>query len=487
MISPTVREYFPMLKRLVNATRLIYFDSAATALKPWPVIQTLVQFYTFSDSNIRRSPHVTGAEATDAYERARETIARFIGASPKSLVFVYNTSDGLNKLADLLFRWKRKAKVLVTVMDHHSNMLPWYVRSSFSGFLKKRKNFYMVRLTRDGKIDISDYQEKLSKVDIVCFPMVSNVLGTVNDVKALGDMAKDKGKIVVVDGAQGVPHFPINVRFLPIDALAFSGHKMMGPYGSGGLYIAPDLMEELEPCFVGGDTIRHVNLVGDSIEIEWDEAPHKFEPGTPSVANQIALAVAAEFLSNFLEEVPSHEREILKPLFDLIEDKRIPYLGPPLEERGGLVSLAIPRAQRVAYTLAKFGIATRAGHHCAEPLHDYFKVRESLRFSLYLYNTKEEMEFAVDVLQRILSGELPLAKTVYYTPVSFMEMVSPPPENYCQECVFKEICDRDPWFWKFCPLIPPFLREKLQKAEYLKRSREGVSLYASGKTIWEKR
>lgn len=454
MIDESVRNHFPILRRSVNGFPLVYMDSAATSLKPVEVIETLVRFYTTHDSNVWRSPHVLGAESTDAFEAAREKIARFIGARPKDLILATSTTDGINRLAEMLMRAKKSA--MCTVMDHHSNMLPWKTRS---------KSFALCRITKDGEIDVEDFEEKMKKADVVAFPMVSNVLGTINDVKDLAERAKDRKKIVVVDGAQGVPHIPVNVSRLEIDALAFSGHKMLGPHGSGGLYISPELREELRPMFSGGDSIKSVHLKGDDVEVEWMEPPHRFEAGTPSIANYVGLGTAVDFLSRYIDGSLSHERRVLRRMIEFLEDAKIRYLGPPLERRCGLVSIALPEPDRVAYTLAKYGICTRAGHHCANPLHDFFGTAGTLRFSLYIYNTEREMDYAVNVLDQVLTQ----AKEggVRYVPPEFPSFIGQ--EQPCEACPYRDLCSRETVV-SFCPYVPRFVRKKVGEA----RRREAV-------------
>lgn len=445
MIPETVRDHFPILKRMVNGFPLVYMDSAATSLKPIEVIDTLVRFYTAHDSNVWRSPHVLGAESTDAFEKAREKVAKFIGAKPSDLVFVTSTTDGINRLAEMLMR--RKKAVMCTVMDHHSNMLPWYTRA---------RKFLLCNITKEGFIDTEDYENKLKKVDVVAFPMVSNVLGTINDVKDLAERAKDRKKIVVVDGAQGVPHVPVNVYRLKIDALAFSGHKMLGPHGSGGLYISPELQDELKPVFSGGDSIKAVRLAEKGIKIEWLPPPHCFEAGTPSIANYVALGVATDFLSRYIDDVIPHERELIKELINFLDDAKIPYLGPPPEKRCGLVSIILKEPDRVAYTLSKYGICTRAGHHCANPLHDFFNVSGTLRFSLYLYNTRREVEYATVVLDQVLTQVK--EKAVKYVPPDFtFKMARQIP---CELCPYSELCETSEHAIELCPYVPSFVKKR---------------------------
>jgi cysteine desulfurase/selenocysteine lyase len=445
MIGEEVRSHFPILRRTVNGFPLVYMDSAATSLKPVEVIETLVRFYTAHDSNVWRSPHVLGAESTDAFERAREKVARFIGARPRDLVLVTSTTDGINRLAEMLARVKKS--VMCTVMDHHSNMLPWRTRF---------RRFHLCRITREGEIDVEDFEEKVKKADVVAFPMVSNVSGTINDVRDLAERAKDRKKIVVVDGAQGVPHMPVNVSRLEVDALAFSGHKMLGPHGSGGLYISSELRDELKPVFSGGDSIKSVRLRGEDIEIEWMEPPHRFEAGTPSIANYVALGTAVDFLSRYIDDCLGHERRVLRRLMEFLEDAKIKYLGPPLERRCGLVSIAVPEPDRVAYTLAKYGVCTRAGHHCANPLHDFFGVPATLRFSLYIYNTEREMDYAVTVLDQVLSQTK--ERAVRYVPPEFPSFIKQ--EVPCTSCPYRDLCSWDTVV-AFCPYVPGFVRRRL--------------------------
>ena len=463
MIAKSVRNHFPILRRTINGFPLTYLDSAATSLKPAEVIDCLVKFYTMHDSNVWRSPHVLGAESTDAFERAREKVARFIGTRPDCLVFVTSTTDGINRIAEMLTRKKRK--VMFTVMDHHSNMLPWATRAEYQ----------ICKVTEEGEIDMEDFEEKLDKVDIVAFPMMSNVLGTINDVRDLAERAKDKKKIVVVDGAQGVPHLPVNVSRLEIDALAFSGHKMLGPHGSGALYISPELQEELSPVFSGGDSIKSVHLEGDKIKIEWADPPHRFEAGTPSIANYVALGVAVDFLSRYIQDNIHHERHLLKPLLDFLDDSKIRYLGPPLERRGGLVSMVLPEPDRIAYTLSRYGICVRVGHHCANPLHDFFKVNATLRVSLYLYNTEKDIDLFINVFDQVMTMAKETA--VKYIPPEFpswMETITP-----CSSCPYSTLCELSARSAEFCPFVPDFVKEKMRKNKVFNPLKEVVEWASS--------
>jgi len=406
-----IREDFPILKRKVNGRRLIYFDNAATTQKPRQVVAAIVKYYFNYNANVHRGFHTLSQEASQAYEEAHEVIAKFINAySWEEIIDVSNTTDGLNLVA---WGWglnnlKPGDEVVVTVMDHHSNMLPWRAVAERTGARVK-----YVGVTREGMLDYEELERTISeRTKVVAFPMASNVVGTINNVKRIARLAHSVGAIAVGDGAQYVPHVPTNVRDLELDFIAFSGHKMLGPTGIGVLWGRRDVLESMKPFRVGGDTIKDVTL--DSIV--WHDLPWRFVAGTPNIAGMIGLAEAAKYLMRLgMENVREHDvalvSETLKRFKELEDELAI--LGPKdPHSRTGLVAFNVKdlHYHTVGKALDLFGIAVRTGGHCAHPLHYRLGFKGSVRASYYIYNTLEEVEVFVEALKLIISLKERLAK-----------------------------------------------------------------------------
>ncbi len=406
-----IRKDFPILKRVVNGNPLIYFDNAATTQRPVQVVAAIARFYLQYNANVHRGFHTLSQEASEAFEEAHEVIAHFINAySWEEVILTYNTTESINIVA---FTWGLKNlregdEIILTVMDHHSNMLPWRKVAEITG-----AKIRYVDITDDGLLRYDMLEEMISeKTKVVAFPMMSNVLGTMNDVKRIAKIAHSVGAIVVADGAQWVPHAPTDVRDLRIDFLAFSGHKMLGPTGTGVLWGRKDILEDLEPFKSGGDTIKDVTL--DSVI--WHDLPWRFEAGTPNIAGAIGLAEAVKYLMRIgMENVREHEKELvrhtLKRFEELADD--VDVYGPKNPEvRGGVVSFNVKglHYHTVGKALDLFGIAVRTGGHCAHPLHYRLGIKGTVRASYYIYNTVEEVDRFIEVLKTIVKLKDRLAK-----------------------------------------------------------------------------
>ncbi len=410
-----VRKDFPILNRRIKGRRLIYFDNAASTQKPRQVIEAIVDFYENHYANVHRGLHTLSQEASQLYEEAHEVIAKFINAySWEEVIFCNNTTDAINIAA---YSWGLKNleegdEILLTVMDHHSSMLPWRNVARLKGARVK-----YVDITDEGYLDYWDLEEKISeKTRVVAFPIMSNVLGTINNVERIVKIAHEVGAIVVADGAQSVPHMPTDVRRMDIDFLAFSGHKMLGPTGTGVLWGRRDLLEEMMPFKVGGDTIKDVTLDN----VIWHDLPWRFEAGTPNIAGGIGLAAAAKYLMRLgMDNVRQHEKELVEYTLRRLRELRdeVSVYGPmDPEHRGGVVSFNIRDLHYhvVGYTLDLYGIAVRTGMHCAHPLHYRLGLTGTVRASFYIYNTREEVDEFINALKSIIaSRELLKQQDIY--------------------------------------------------------------------------
>ncbi len=407
----SIRKDFPILERKIHGRPLVYFDNAATTHKPRQVVEKIVEFYYKYNANVHRGFHTLSQEASEMYEEAHEVIAKFINAySWDEVVFCNNTTDGMNLLA---YAWGLKHlregdEIILTVMDHHSNMLPWRNVAKLTGARIK-----YIDITDDGVLRYEEFEEKISeKTRVVAFPGMSNVLGTINDIRRIARIAHSVDAIVVVDGAQSVPHTPTNVRELEIDFLAFSGHKMLGPTGTGVLWGRRDLLEEMMPFKVGGDTIKDVTLE----DVVWHDLPWRFEAGTPNIAGGIGLAEAAKYLMRIgMENVRQHEKELVEYTFKRLEElsDEVEVYGPRNPEiRGGVIAFNIKGLNHhvVGKTLDLFGIAVRTGMHCAHPLHYRMGLTGTVRASYYIYNTKEEIDYFIEALKQIIAMKNILAR-----------------------------------------------------------------------------
>jgi cysteine desulfurase/selenocysteine lyase len=403
MFDPLIiRDDFPILRREVNGRRLIYLDNAATTQKPKQVIDAIKNYYENFNANVHRGVYKLSVESTELYENARRLIADFVGAkSWREIIFTRNTTEGINLVAYAyaLHNLREGESIVLTEMEHHSNIVPWQNIAR----IKKAKIQYLPT-TNDGYLRIDLTDKYLKDASIFSFTHASNVLGTINPVNELVKTAKEYGAITVIDGAQSVPHMPVNVSSIGADFYAFSGHKMLGPLGIGVLYADRRLLEEMNPFLGGGEMIREVSFEKSS----WNEVPWKFEAGTPSVADAVGLAEAVKYLNKLgMTNVRSHELKItLYAYQSMMEVPKIRLLGPEdSEARTGLISFTL--ADIHPHDLAdfldkKYGIAIRAGHHCAMPIHTKLGLTATARCSFYVYNSLDEIDVFVAGLKDAL-------------------------------------------------------------------------------------
>ena len=396
-----IREDFPILKRLVKGRPFVYLDSAATTQKPIQVIEAIKNYYETFNANVYRGIYSIAEEATAAYEKTREKVARFINArSPREIIFTRNTTEAINLV---MYSWgqnnvQRGDVLLTTEMEHHSNLLPWQILSKLKGASLK-----FIGFDKEGFLKLEEFDEYKNKsVKLFAFTFASNVLGTINPVRELVKYAKEMGAITVVDAAQAVPHMPIDVQQLDCDFLAFSGHKMLGPMGIGILYGKERLLEEMEPFMVGGEMVKSVDFRSS----EWNDIPWKFEAGTPNVEGAIGLAAAIDYLQRIgMDVIRRHEIKLTKYTLDALSRiEGIMYYGPSSpEQRCGLVSFNLKgiHPHDLAMFLDNEGIAIRAGHHCAMPLHNRLGITASARASFYIYNIPSEIDLLATSLEKI--------------------------------------------------------------------------------------
>lgn len=392
-----IRELFPILHQDVNGHPLVYFDSAATSQKPLPVIEALDRYYREYNSNVHRGVHTLGTKATDAYEGAREKVRRFLNAqSAQEIIFTRGTTASLNLVASSYGRANVKEgdEIVITYMEHHSNLIPWQQLAKQTGATLK-----YIPMQEDGTIDLRDVEATVTEAaKIVAIAHVSNVLGTINPVREIARIAHERGAVVGVDAAQSAPHMKVDVQELDCDFLALSGHKMCGPTGIGVLYGKKKWLEQMEPVEFGGEMIDFVELYDST----WKELPWKFEGGTPIIAGAIGLGAAIDFLEQVgLDAIAAHEHELAQYALERLAGiDGVTVYGP--KERAGLVTFNIDgvHPHDVATVLDAEGIAIRAGHHCAQPLMKWLGVTATARASFYLYNTKEEIDAFIAALQK---------------------------------------------------------------------------------------
>ncbi|MGE3539993.1 MAG: aminotransferase class V-fold PLP-dependent enzyme [Candidatus Tectimicrobiota bacterium] len=391
-----VRRDFPILTRTVHERPLVYLDSAASSQRPLSVIEAVSQYDKMSHANIHRGVYVLSEEATAAYEQAHVDLARFLNADWEEIVFTKNTTEALNLVA-YAWGWQHLRpgdEVVLTQLEHHSNIVPWQQIAQRTG-----ASVQYIRVDAQGRLDLEHAAAVIGpRTKIVSVAHVSNVLGTINPVHLLAQMAHTQGALLCVDGAQSIPHMPVDVRALECDFFAFSGHKMLGPTGIGGLYGKRHLLEQMEPFLYGGDMIREVTFEG----ARWNDLPWKFEAGTPAIAQGIGLAAAVAYLQRLgMETVQAHEQELVQ--YAMTQLRQVPGLelyGPEAHERGGVISfnLAALHPHDVASILDQHGIAIRAGHHCAMPLMRVLGLHGTCRVSFYVYTTMTEIDGLIEAL-----------------------------------------------------------------------------------------
>jgi cysteine desulfurase / selenocysteine lyase len=396
-----IRKDFPILQREIRpGIPLIYLDSTATAQKPKVVIDAMNDFYNQSNANIHRGVHALAEEATAIYEKSRETIAGFINApSSRQVIYTRNTTESINLVANAWGRTYLKSGdlVVLTEMEHHSNLVPWHMLSEEKGI---RLEF--IPVTGDGLLDLEVYQALLKQNPrMVAFTHMSNVLGTVNPAADMIKTAHDAGAVVLLDGAQSVPHFGVDVQSLDADFVAFSAHKMVGPTGIGVLYGRENILEAMPPFLGGGDMIKVVKLRS----FKPNDLPYKFEAGTPAIAETAGFGAAVEYLSQIgMENIARHEHDVTEYALERLEEiPGLKLMGPSADKKGGVAAFTLDQIHPhdVAQILDGDGIAVRAGHHCAQPLHEKFGIPASTRASFYLYTTREEVDKLVDGIYKV--------------------------------------------------------------------------------------
>ena len=396
-----IREDFPILKRKINNRQLVFLDSASTSQKPKQVIEAIKNYYEMHNANPHRSIYQLCDEATQLYENTRKKVAKFINAKhPEEIIFVRNTNEAMNLIAHsfALPKLHNPSEIVLSIMEHHANIVPWQLVRKNNG---TKLNF--VDLNGDGTLNAEQLNNSVNEnTKIVSLTHVSNVLGTINPVKEISKIVHKNGSLFIVDGAQSVPHMPIDVQDIGCDFLAFSGHKMLAPMNIGVLYGRKELLEGMEPFMVGSDMIKEVTTEGTV----WNDVPWKFEAGTPNVEGAVGLSAAIDYLNKIgMENVREHEKELTQyALEKLSEVEGVRIYGPTdTEIKGGVVAFNVAgvHSHDVAYILNDFAIAIRSGHHCAMPLMKRLGIQSSARASFYLYNTKEEIDTLVEGLDKV--------------------------------------------------------------------------------------
>ena len=394
-----IRQDFPILAEQVNGKDLIYLDTSATSQSPRQVIDAMNDYYETYNSNVHRGVHTLGTKATDAYEKARMKVRSFINAQRfEEIIYTRGTTAAINLVArsfgDIVV--EDGDEIVVTEMEHHANIVPWQQ-------LAKRKNAKLVfiPMEEDGTITLDSVKSVMSdKTKIVAITHVSNVLGTINDIKEIAKITHEHGAYIAVDGAQAVPHMAVDVQDLDVDFYSFSGHKMLGPTGIGILYGKADLLDKMEPIEYGGDMIDYVYKT----DATWTDLPVKFEAGTPMIAEAVGLHAAIDYLEELgLDNIHDYEQTLVGYAYDkMSEIEGIEIYGPDKDNRAGLITFNLTgvHPHDLATALDSEGIAVRAGHHCAQPLMKWCNAHSTARASFYLYNTKEEIDQFIESLEK---------------------------------------------------------------------------------------
>lgn len=396
--SEKIKKDFPILFQKVNDEKLVYLDNAATTQKPKQVLQAIKQYYTQDNANVHRGVHTLAERATASYERARQKVRQFIHAeSVQEVLFTRGTTTGLNWIARGYAEKEVQAddEIVLSYMEHHSNIVPWQQLAKRVGATLR-----YIELTPDGELDMADAKQKITaKTKIVAIAHASNVLGVVNPIQGLAQLAHENGAIIVVDGAQSTPHMPVDVQALDVDFFAFSGHKLCAPTGIGVLYGKKALLQQMDPVEFGGEMIDFVYLQ----ESTWSELPYKFEAGTPNIGGGIALGAAIDYLDEIgMANIHAYEAELVAyvlPKLQAIEGLKI-YGPNEASKRTGVIAFNFEgiHPHDVATALDMEGVAVRAGHHCAQPLLKYLDTPATARASFYFYNTKEDADRLVAAL-----------------------------------------------------------------------------------------
>ncbi|MGG0821879.1 cysteine desulfurase [Paenibacillus turicensis] len=396
MNAELIREQFPILHQQVNGHPLVYLDSAASSQKPKAVIDALMHYYEWDNANVHRGVHTLGSRATEGYENARIKVAKFIGAKhAEEIIFTRGTTTAINLVASSYGEANvaEGDEIVITQMEHHSNLIPWQQLA-----LRKKATLKYIPMQPDGHIELEDVEKTITdKTKIVAIAYVSNVLGVVNPVKAIAEIAHRHGAVIAVDGAQSTPHMKIDVQELDCDFYTLSGHKMCAPTGIGALYGKKHLLEAMEPIEFGGEMINDVGLY----ESTWKELPGKFEGGTPIIAGAIGLSAAIDFLESIgMDAIQAHEKELANyAMSRLSEIEGVTLYGPRHREVGVITfNLLDVHPHDVATVLDTKGVAIRAGHHCCQPLMRWLEASSTARASFYLYNTKQDIDSLVEAL-----------------------------------------------------------------------------------------
>ena len=396
-----IRADFPILNREIRpGVPVVYLDSTATSQKPFAVIEAMNEFYRRSNANIHRGVHTLAEEATALYEAAREKVAKFVNAPlSKQVIFTRNTTESINLVA---YTWARANLndgdlIILTEMEHHSNLVPWHI-------LKAERNIRLefIPVTEDGLLDLDAFRTLLDQgPKLVSFTHMSNVLGTINPAAEIIRLAHEAGAVTLVDGAQSVPHFAVDVQAMDADFLAFSAHKMLGPTGIGALYGKIELLEKMPPFLGGGDMIKTVHLR----EFVPNSLPHKFEAGTSAIAEAVGFGAAVDYLTEVgMAAVSAHEHDITEYALERLEEvPGLKLFGPDAQAKGGVASFTFDgvHPHDVAQILDRDGVAVRAGHHCAQPLHEKFGISATTRASFYLYTTREEVDKLIEGIYKV--------------------------------------------------------------------------------------
>lgn len=397
----TIRKDFPILGREVRpGVSLVYLDSTATTQKPLAVLQAMDEFYRHNNANIHRGVHTLAEEATAMYEQARQQVADFIHASSsREIIFTRNATESINLVVYTWARANLKSGdvVILTEMEHHSNLVPWLQLAAERGI-----KLEFIPVTGEGLLDLDVYRSLLARTPkLVAFSGMSNVLGTINPAAEMIHLAHEAGALALVDGAQSVPHLPLDVQALNVDFLAFSAHKMLGPTGIGALYAKAKLLEAMPPFLGGGDMIKTVHLRSFSP----NDIPHKFEAGTPAIAEAVGFGAAVGYLTGVgMDAVAAHEHEMITYVLERLEEiPGVRVLGPAAEKKGGVAAFTLEgvHPHDVAQILDHYGVAVRAGHHCAQPLHEKFGITATTRASFYIYSVKEEVDKLVTGIYQV--------------------------------------------------------------------------------------
>ncbi|MFP3950471.1 MAG: SufS family cysteine desulfurase [Candidatus Micrarchaeia archaeon] len=398
-----IRKDFPILQRQLNGNPLVYLDNGATSQKPVQVINAIVDYYNNHNSNVHRGVHTLSAEATEMYEQARSKVARFINARPEEIIFTKNASESINLVAytygDKFIT--RNDIIATSIMEHHSGFIPWQV-------LTKKKNaaLSIMQVNNGGEIPEPEYS-KIQKAKLTSIVHASNVLGTINPVKEFAKLAHENDGLILVDGSQSAPHFPVDVKEMDCDFFAFTGHKMLAPTGIGVLYAKKEVLEEMPPFLYGGEMVMDAKTEG----CKWNGLPHKFEAGTPNVSGAIGLGAAIDYLTNLgMDNVRAHELELFTHAADSFRQiEGLKIYGPdnPVK-RTGVLSFNVRGLSSIDLSsfLDEYGFAIRSGFHCAQPLHDFMGVLPSARISFYIYNTGDEITSLcqrIDEIRRMVS------------------------------------------------------------------------------------